>query len=97
MPSIPSLNTGYLTVVVAVIRRNAMFDMAFNQTTNMMKNQLNADKPEATGMWNNFKKYFKVSNRYVVAKLRVCSMCIGIIDSSCCFLSDQNRGNGSLR
>ncbi|KAK8833521.1 hypothetical protein WA577_002099, partial [Blastocystis sp. JDR] len=60
MPSIPSLNTG-----------NAVFDMAFNQTTNMMKNQLNAYKPEATGMWNNFKKYFKVSNRYVVAKLRL--------------------------
>lgn len=48
-----------------------MFDMAFNQTTNMVKNQLNSYSPEAAGMWNNFKRYFQVSNQYVVGKLKV--------------------------
>lgn len=45
--------------------------MAFNQTTNLMKSKWDNYTPEATGLWNNFKKYFQVSNQYVVAKLRV--------------------------
>lgn len=45
--------------------------MAFNQTTNLVKSQWDNYTPEATGLWNNFKKYFQVSNQYVVAKLRV--------------------------
>ena len=47
-----------------------MFDMAFTQTTNLVKNRLDSYTPEATGMWNNFKKYFQVSNQFVVGKLR---------------------------
>ena len=55
---------------VCTIGRNAMFDMAFTQTTNLVKNRLDSYTPEATGMWNNFKKYFQVSNQFVVGKLR---------------------------
>ena len=44
--------------------------MAFNQTTNLVKNRLDQYKPEATGLWNSFKKYFQVSNQYVVGKLQ---------------------------
>lgn len=43
--------------------------MAFNQTTNLVKNRLDTYTPEATGLWNSFKKYFQVSNQYVVGKL----------------------------
>ena len=97
MPSIPSLNTGYCMATNGVIRSNAVFDMAFNQTTNMMKNQLNAYKPEATGLWNNFKKYFKVSNRYVVAKLRVGFVCSYLTRSCCCSPSGPSPGSASRR
>lgn len=48
-----------------------MFDMAINQTTSMVQNQLKSYTPEAQGLWNNIKGYFAVSNRYVVGKLRV--------------------------
>ncbi|CBK21657.2 uncharacterized protein [Blastocystis hominis] len=58
--TLPTINTG-----------NAVFDMAFNQTTNLMKSKWDNYTPEATGLWNNFKKYFQVSNQYVVAKLRL--------------------------
>ena len=37
----------------------------------MVKNQLKSYTPEAAGMWNNFKRYFQVSNQYVVGKLKV--------------------------
>lgn len=47
-----------------------MFDMAFTQTTNLVKNRLDSYTPEATGIWNNFKQYFQVSNQFVVGKLR---------------------------
>ena len=47
--------------------------MAFNQTTNLVKSQLDNYTPEAAGLWINFKKYFQVSNQYVVAKLKVAS------------------------
>ena len=57
--------------IVLLRQRNAVFDMAFNQTTNLVKSQLDNYTPEATGLWNNFKKYFQVSNQYVVAKLKV--------------------------
>lgn len=61
-----------------------MFDMAFNQTTSMVKDQLNSYSPEAAGMWNNFKRYFQVSNQYVVGKLRVgYVLCV---NPSCCFV-----------
>lgn len=97
MPSIPSLNTGYRMATNGVIRSNAVFDMAFNQTTNMMKNQLNAYKPEATGLWNNFKKYFKVSNRYVVAKLRVGFGFIRLTHSCYCSPLAPSPGSASRR
>ena len=51
--------------------RNAMFDMAFNQTTSMVQNQLKSYTPEAKGLWNSFKYYFQVSNQYVIGKLKV--------------------------
>lgn len=74
--------------------------MAFNQTTNLMKSKWDNYTPEATGLWNNFKKYFQVSNQYVVAKLRVfwfvvdsnaayiIPLPVSILETSC------NRGRG---
>ena len=44
--------------------------MAFNQTTAMMKNQFDSYKPGATGLWNSFKQYFQVTNKYVVGKMK---------------------------
>lgn len=71
--------------------------MAFNQTTNMMKSRIDAYTPEATGLWNNFKKYFKVSNRYVVAKLRVADILICLTRSCSCSPSAPSRGSASPR
>ena len=48
-----------------------MFDMAFNQTTTMVQNQLKSYTPEATGLWNSLKYYFQVSNQYVIGKLKL--------------------------
>lgn len=68
--------------------------MGLNLGKQYIENQFQTVMPGVSSYWDTLKFYFKVSNKYVVQKLKVRTSLFSTIHTrSCCSPSKQERGD----
>lgn len=73
---------------------SAALNMGLNLGKQYIENQFQTVMPGVSSYWDTLKFYFKVSNKYVVQKLKVRTSLFSTIHTrSCCSPSKQEHGD----